>query len=231
MLTGPSGTGKTSLAARTGLPVLRLDDFYKCGGDPTLPSLPGGGVDWDSPRSWDARAAVSAVSALARTGRAEVPVYDIAASARVGSTALELSGQPVFVAEGIFAAEIIDRCRELGVLADALCLCGRPFTTFRRRLVRDLRERRKPAPFLLRRGWMLMRGEEAIVARQTALGARPCGREEALRRVDSAVRRWTLYGSRPHVEGPTTELPDAAQPTVPAPAPQPSSTTPQPSAP
>ena len=37
VLAGPSGAGKSRLAERLGLPVLRLDDFYKSGGDPTLP--------------------------------------------------------------------------------------------------------------------------------------------------------------------------------------------------
>ena len=37
LLCGPSGSGKSLLAALSGLPVLRLDDFYKEAGDPTLP--------------------------------------------------------------------------------------------------------------------------------------------------------------------------------------------------
>ena len=41
LLAGPSGTGKSSLAALTGLPILRLDDFYKDGDDPTLPTVEG----------------------------------------------------------------------------------------------------------------------------------------------------------------------------------------------
>jgi uridine kinase len=73
------------------------------------------------------------------------------------------------------------------VLADALCLRGRPSTTFRRRLARDLREGRKSVGFLLRRGWRLMRAERGIVARQTSLGAHPCGKEEALGRLAAAA--------------------------------------------
>ncbi|MER6913778.1 ATP-binding protein [Streptomyces sp. NPDC000594] len=188
LLTGPSGSGKSSLAARTGLPVLRLDDFYKEVGDPTLPLVAGGtDIDWDSPLSWDTETAVAAIAELCGTGRTAVPVYDIAASARTGSTVFESGGAPVVVAEGIFAAELVDRCRELGLLADALCLRGRPSTTFRRRLARDLREGRKSVGFLLRRGWRLMRAERSIVARQAGLGAYPCGRDEALGRVAAAV--------------------------------------------
>ncbi|MEU5431429.1 ATP-binding protein [Streptomyces olivoreticuli] len=188
LLTGPSGSGKSSLAARTGLPVLNLDDFYKEGHDPTLPLLAdGSGTDWDSPLSWDADTAMGAIEELCRTSRTSVPVYDIATSSRTGASALDIGRTPLFIAEGIFAADIIDRCRELGVLADALCLRGRPSTTFRRRLLRDLREGRKPAPYLVRRGLRLMRAERGIVARQTALGAYACGKETAMGRIAAAA--------------------------------------------
>ncbi|MFF8385915.1 uridine kinase family protein [Streptomyces kanasensis] len=188
LLAGPSGSGKSSLAARAGLPVLRLDDFYKEGDDPTLPLVPGStDIDWDSPGSWDAEAAVSAIVELCATGRTSVPVYDISTSSRVSRETLDIGRTPLFVAEGIFAADVVRRCEELGVLADALCLRGRPSTTFRRRLLRDLREGRKSVPFLLRRGWRLMRAERSIVARQTELGAHPCGKEEALGRLAAAA--------------------------------------------
>lgn len=188
LLCGPSGSGKSSFAARSGLPVLCLDDFYKEGGDPTLPRVPGTpDIDWDSPASWDADAALAAIEELCRTGRTRVPVYDIAESARVGEDVLDIERTPLFIAEGVFAADIVASCRELGVLADALCLRGRPATTFRRRLLRDLREGRKSIGFLLRRGWRLMRSERLIVARQEALGAHPCGRDEAFGRVAAAA--------------------------------------------
>ncbi|MFF3341816.1 uridine kinase [Streptomyces flavidovirens] len=188
LLTGPSGSGKSSLAARSGLPVLRLDDFYKEGDDPTLPRVEGStDIDWDSPLSWDADAAVAAIEELCRTGRTTVPVYSIATSSIVDKEALDIERTPLFVAEGIFAADVVARCQELGVLADALCLRGRPSTTFRRRLLRDLREGRESVPFLLRRGWRLMRAERAIVGRQTALGAYPCAKAEALGRLAAAA--------------------------------------------
>ncbi|MFF3453150.1 uridine kinase [Streptomyces sp. NPDC002730] len=188
LLAGPSGSGKSSLAARTGLPVLRLDDFYKEGDDPTLPLVEGStDIDWDSPLSWDADAAVAAIVELCGTGRTTVPVYDIATSSRIDREALDIDRTPLFVAEGIFAADIVGRCQDLGVLADALCLRGRPSTTFRRRLARDLREGRKSVGFLLRRGWRLMRAERGIVARQTELGAHPCGKAEALGRLAAAA--------------------------------------------
>ncbi|WP_327309290.1 uridine kinase [Streptomyces sp. NBC_01298] len=188
LLTGPSGSGKSSLAARSGLPVLRLDDFYKDGDDPTLPLVEGSAdTDWDSPLSWDAEAAVAAIAELCAAGRTEVPVYDISTSSRTGTESLDISRTPLFIAEGIFAADVAVRCQELGLLADAICLRGRPSTTFRRRLARDLREGRKSVPMLLRRGWRLMRAERGIVARHTALGAHACGRDEALGRLAAAA--------------------------------------------
>nr|WSZ14988.1 uridine kinase [Streptomyces canus] len=188
LLCGPSGSGKSLLSARSGLPVLRLDDFYKEGNDPTLPLVAGSSdIDWDHPGSWDADTAVAAIVELCRTGRTRIPVYDISLSARTGEEAVDMGPTPLFIAEGIFAAEIVTRCRELGVLADALCLSRGPVRTFRRRFLRDLREGRKSVPFLLRRGWRLMRLERSIVARQTALGAHACDKDEALTRLTTAA--------------------------------------------
>ncbi|MFD3619942.1 uridine kinase [Streptomyces sp. NPDC058676] len=188
LLCGPSGSGKSLLAARSGLPVLRLDDFYKEGDDPTLPLVAGSSdIDWDHPDSWDADTAIASIVDLCRTGRTTIPVYDISLSARTGEESVEVGRTPLFIAEGIFAAEIVTRCRELGVLADALCLSRGPLRTFRRRFLRDLREGRKSVPFLLRRGWRLMRSERSIVARQTALGAHACDKDEALGRLAAAA--------------------------------------------
>ena len=188
LLCGPSGSGKSLLSARSGLPVLRLDDFYKEGNDPTLPLVAGSSdIDWDHPTSWDADTAVAAIVELCRTGRTKIPVYDISLSARTGEESVDMGRTPLFIAEGIFAAEIVTRCRELGVLADALCLSRGPVRTFRRRFLRDLREGRKSVPFLLRRGWRLMRLERSIVARQSALGAHPCDKDEALSRLSAAA--------------------------------------------
>ncbi|WP_190013333.1 uridine kinase family protein [Streptomyces lucensis] len=188
LLCGPSGSGKSLVAARSGLPVLRLDDFYKEACDPTLPLVEGSSdIDWDHPASWDAEVAVEAITRLCATRSAPVPVYDLSLSARTGEDTLDIGRTPLFIAEGVFAAEIVGRCRELGVLADALCLTRGPVTTFRRRFLRDLKEGRKSVPFLLRRGWRLMRAERSIVARQVSLGAHPCDRDEALGRLAAAT--------------------------------------------
>jgi uridine kinase len=148
-------------------------------------------VDWDDPAAWDAARALATVSQLATEGRADVPVYDISADGVVGHRELRLDGCPLFVAEGIFAAEVIAPCRERQLLADAICLRHHPIVTFWRRLVRDLSERRKPPLVLLKRGMRLFRQEPELVARLVAMGAYPCGARRALARIDRLRRTAT----------------------------------------
>ncbi|MFC6345447.1 ATP-binding protein, partial [Nocardioides hankookensis] len=138
VLAGPSGAGKSRLAERVGLPVLRLDDFYKSAGDPSLPLITEGAnagiVDWDVPESWLLADAMAALDELCRTGRTEVPVYDISLSARTGWQTLDLGEHRVFVAEGIFAQEVVGRCETAGLHAAAYCVRQHPMVTFWRRL-------------------------------------------------------------------------------------------------
>jgi uridine kinase len=196
VLAGPSGAGKSRLAERIGLPVLRLDDFYKSGGDPTLPRITEGAnagiVDWDDPASWLLEDAMAALDELCRTGRADVPVYDIAQDGRCGWQTLDLAGHDLFLAEGIFAQEIVPHCEDAGLLAAAYCVRQHPAVTFWRRLTRDLREHRKPPLVLLRRGFALMRAQRRVVGHAESLGCRPVHPDEAF----AAVR--ALRGREPH---------------------------------
>ncbi|MGA8246579.1 MAG: ATP-binding protein [Nocardioides sp.] len=192
VLAGPSGAGKSHLAASTGLPVLRLDDFYRSGDDPALPRIASGAntglVDWDDPRSWHLDEAVRAICELARNGRTVAPVYDIARNGPSGTHQVDLGGAGLFVAEGIFAQEVVSACGEQGVLAVALCLGQHPLVTFWRRLTRDLREHRKPPLVLLRRGWALMRDQRRVVADAAAHGCTVVPTREAASRIRDLAR-------------------------------------------
>jgi uridine kinase len=188
LLAGPSGSGKSHLAEASGLPVLTLDDFYRDGDDPDLPREPDLGiVDWDDPRAWDAERAVATLETICRTGCADVPVYDIAADRATTTRRFCVDGATAFIAEGLFAAEIVGACRDRGILAEAIVLHRAPWKNFARRLVRDLVERRKPPLTLLRRGRLLMAAEAEVVRRQVALGCRPYDARR-LRRVLAALR-------------------------------------------
>ncbi|WP_232680990.1 ATP-binding protein [Nocardioides sp. R-C-SC26] len=201
VLAGPSGSGKSRLAARLGLPVLRLDDYYKDGDDPTLPRLttgPNAGlVDWDHPDSWFPRDAVAAIETLCHQGRVDVPVYEIAQNGRCGWQRLDLAGANLFVAEGIFAADVVAAARDAGVLAAAYCVRRSAWTTFWLRLMRDLRERRKPPLVLVRRGVALARAQRSVVADATAKGCTPLAPDEIVSRVEALAREQHDVGRVP----------------------------------
>jgi uridine kinase len=183
VIAGPSGSGKSRLSKRLALPVLNLDDFYKSGSDPSLPRLRMGVVDWDDPASWLQGDALLAIERLCRDGKADVPVYDIAHDGRVGHHTLALDDARWFIAEGIFAQEVVAECTARGLLADAICVRHHRVVTFWRRLTRDLKERRKPPHVLLRRGLLLLKAEPAVVAHAVALGCTPMTPEQAYRRI------------------------------------------------
>ncbi len=190
LLCGPSGVGKTSLVRRLGLPAVALDDHYR---DVDAEGLPHrrGTVDWDDPASWDADAAMATLTALCTAGRADVPVYDIPSSRRTGTARVDLGGAGLVVAEGVFAADLVARCREAGLLADAVCVSLPRSRTFWRRLLRDLAEARKPPGLLVRRGLALLREQPRLVARWSALGCRvltPARAEAEIRALAAAAR-------------------------------------------
>lgn len=178
LLTGPSGSGKSSLTRRLGLPVVALDDFYR---DIDYPDMPQryGSVDWDSPATWDHQGAAQCLLSLCRDGASDLPIYDIPSSRRTGMTRLVLGDEPVILAEGIFAAELVATLREMDILAAAICLVRPRVQTFWFRLLRDFGEARKPPITLLRRGTSLFRSEPHLVRSWLGKGCRAAGITEA----------------------------------------------------
>ncbi|MFT3887373.1 MAG: uridine kinase [Arachnia sp.] len=185
LIAGASGSGKSRLTrlAEGRTTALCLDDFYRDADHPGLPMTPMGIPDWDDVATWDLPLALETIGRLLVDGTAEVPVYDISLSRRVGRKVVDARAAQVVVAEGIFAVETLRPALEAGLAAEGWWLDRRRGANFARRLTRDLRERRKTPAVLLRRGAALYRAEPTL--RRTALdaGFRPVGMRAALGRL------------------------------------------------
>lgn len=191
LLAGASGSGKSRLAVVAGCPRLNLDDFYRDHDHPDMPRALGT-VDWDHPGSWDLAAALHAAAELCRTGSTDVPGYDISQSRRTGQHRIELADHPVFVAEGVFAPELVGPALAAAIPVTALYLDRRRTANLVRRFLRDVVEHRKPLSLLLRRGWALWQQEPLIRSRALAAGCRP---------VSFSLALAELRGARPAPDG------------------------------
>jgi len=197
LLAGPSGSGKSRVTRLAGVPSVNLDDFYFDADTPGLPRTQGR-VDWDDVGSWDAETAVAALAELSRTGSVEVPVYSIPTSRRVGHRRLELGQAGAFLAEGLFAPDLVSPCQRLGLKVAALYL-DRPRTvSLVLRFLRDVRESRKPLPVLVRRGLALWRGEPVLRRHALARGCRPMSQRRALNLIRAAAVGASLSISSGH---------------------------------
>ncbi|MFT4296134.1 MAG: uridine kinase [Micropruina sp.] len=183
LLAGPSGSGKTRLARRSGLPTVRLDDFYHDADHPGLPRTLGI-VDWDDVASWNAAAAIEALDELLATGRTRTPEYSIPESRKVGDKELVLpEDATVVLAEGIFAVEALPLIRAAGLDASGIYLDRPGILVARYRLRRDLRQHRKSVWVLLRRGLALWRAQGALKRRALANGFDALSYSDAERRL------------------------------------------------
>ncbi len=147
---------------------------------------PTGIPDWDDVACWDLEYAGETLRVLLTEGRAELPVYDISQSRRVGTRTLDIAQAEVVLAEGIFAIQAFAAARAAGLPVTALWLDRRRAANFVRRLSRDLKEHRKPPLVLLRRGVALYRAEPGL--RRQALEAGFTGM--SMKKALASVRRW-----------------------------------------
>lgn len=189
LLGGASGAGKSYLAARFGDPHLVLDNFYRELAENTpenpLPATRYGEVDWDHPGTWNLQAAVDAVIELLETGQTRVPNYSISTSSYAGHSLVSLDRGPV-IAEGIFGELILEPLLRQEVPVQAIFVDTPPIATALRRFARDVAERRKPVPFLIKRGWALFRAEGELRRRYLDAGFVPL-RKRAVKKMLSAL--------------------------------------------
>ncbi len=189
LVAGPSGSGKSRLTRLSGLPQLRLDDFYRDEGEEGMPMIEFAGApipDWDDPRSWNTDAALEAVRLLMTTGEATIPKYDISQSRAVGTHTVTVNSTAL-IAEGLFAAEMAKACRKAGIDVLAIWLDRHKTTNFLRRFIRDVKGHRKPVPVLIHRGFELARREQQLRHDALAAGFVPLTMKEATMAVNSYV--------------------------------------------
>ena len=173
LLAGPSGSGKTRLARACRALVVRLDDFYRDADAPDLPRTPHGFIDWDDVATWDAAGAVAALKHLVTEGHAEMPVYSITDSRRIGWRRLDLDGEQLVIAEGIFAIELLAHARADGLEVEPLYLDRSRTLVAALRFRRDVAQHRKPLPVLVRRGLDLWHAQPGLRRRAVAAGFAP----------------------------------------------------------
>ena len=167
LVAGPSGSGKSRLVLASGLPQVRLDDFYHDADHPDLPQTLGI-PDWDDPATWSGEAAIDALRELLATGRTLTPDYSIPLSRKVGEKELVIPDDaPVVLAEGIFAIEALPLARAAGLDVTGIFIDRPGWLVAWYRFRRDLRQRRKPPWVLVRRGLALWRAQGAL--KRTAL--------------------------------------------------------------
>jgi uridine kinase len=180
LVAGPSGSGKSRLARLGNVASVSLDEFYHDHDHPGLPRSPLGITDWDHVDSWDLPRALRTLGTLLADGVAEVPVYDISTSARIGSRIVDCRDAAVLMAEGVFAPQMYRAAQEGGLPARAIWLDRPRPANFARRLARDLKERRKPPVVLLRRGMALYRDEPRLRAAALTAGFEPVPMRRAI---------------------------------------------------
>ena len=179
LVAGPSGSGKSRVVLASGLPQVRLDDFYHDHDHPGLPRTLGI-VDWDHPASWNGAAAVEALAELLATGRTDTPDYSIPESRKVGAKQLTIPDDAALVlAEGIFANEALPLARSAGLDVTGIFIDRPGWLVAWYRFRRDLRQKRKSPWVLVRRGLALWRAQGALKRKALASGFEPVSYAEA----------------------------------------------------
>ncbi len=175
LVAGPSGSGKSRVVLASGLPQVRLDDFYHDHDHPGLPQTLGI-PDWDDPATWNGEAAVAALAELLATGRTDTPDYSIPESCKVGDKELTIPDDADLVlAEGIFAIKALPLAREAGLDVTGIFIDRPGALVAWYRFRRDLKQKRKPPWVLVRRGLALWRAQGALKRKALAAGFEPVG--------------------------------------------------------
>lgn len=185
-IAGLSGSGKTVAASASGVATVLTLDSFLFADRPDLPKWLGR-TDWDTIRSFDLDAAVSAVVSLAAGASVDVPVYDHHRNSAAGSTT-GTAGGPV-VAEGIHAPAVYERVLREGVEAVLLLLDVAGQKVFIARVRRDVNQHHMNPIWATVRSARLLFRHRPYRRGAVALGAELVDRAAAPRRIADLAAR------------------------------------------
>lgn len=138
LISGGSGSGKSTFASKFDAAHLSTDDFYR----PKAEIKPGadGSLNFDEPAAVDLMACCLAIDDLAGGRPTEVPIYDMTLCERVGSRRIDPVESGIVVVEGIFAL-----CPPLCEMGDLRVFIDTPLhLRVARRIERDVKRGRTP---------------------------------------------------------------------------------------
>lgn len=186
LLAGPSGSSKTTTAARIrdhltalGVPahLISMDNYFLSRNDPDFPKLPDGSPDLESPDCLDIPLLDEHFSLLETGGDIYVPIYDFPSHRRLAGRSMRMDASlgDVFLFEGIhalndrFTSRHPGACRVYVSPEDDFSMDGESFCTpvllrLMRRMVRDYLFRGATAEYSLELWGNVVASEQRYIA-------------------------------------------------------------------
>ncbi|MBI3270174.1 MAG: hypothetical protein HYZ53_14285 [Planctomycetes bacterium] len=138
LISGGSGSGKSTFASKFDALILSTDDWYRPRAE--IRERPDGTLNFDEPDAVDLGGCRDAVLDLAAGRPATLPVYDMKQSERVATREVEPPKSGILVVEGIFAL-----CSPLREIGDLRIFIDTPLhLRVARRIERDVKRGRTP---------------------------------------------------------------------------------------
>jgi uridine kinase len=189
VIAGASGTGKTTIAEQSSLPVLSLDAFYRSATEAGMPRW-FGDVDWEDPATFDVEAAATATRSLILSGRARFRTHDLITEVSQEDERLVVARGHCLVVEGVMATEVVTMLRsELHNLELVFFVLRRGrLTNFVGRIRRDVTDRRRRWHRAVLRSFRVLSVENRLQQRAVALGAEVVRRRQLRNKLRAHVR-------------------------------------------
>lgn len=185
LLAGPSGSSKTTTAARIcrelqqmglGAHLISMDNYYLARSHPDYPMLPDGSPDLESPYCLDIALLEEHFGILETGGDIYVPIYDFPTHSRLESRSLRMDASQgdVFIFEGIHALNDLFTGKHpdaYGVFVspedsfsrEGQCFCTPESLRLMRRIVRDYLFRGAAARYSLELWGNVLDGEQRYI--------------------------------------------------------------------